>query len=157
MPPASLVASLLLSSSNFNLSCSSCIRYFNSLYCSDMESACSSSDLETWKSLRPAVSLSQACTLYKYHTWPQTVSFDTVYSGVVIFLAFFIFSAFFLLYLLVSCSHLFLYFYGSQSLSSSNFLVFPAVCISSAPAIFLPRLSHMFVTSCFKYWRCFAW
>lgn len=83
MPPASLVASLLLSLSNFNLSCSSCIRYFNGLYCSDMESACSSSDLvETWISLRPAVSLSQDCTLWRYHIWPQTVSFGITYSGV---------------------------------------------------------------------------
>jgi hypothetical protein len=38
-----------------------------------MESACSSSDLETWISLRPAVSLTQGCTLQRYHTWPQTL------------------------------------------------------------------------------------
>jgi len=63
MPPASLVASLPLSLNNFNLSCSSCFRYFSSLYCSNMEYAYSSSDLETWISLRPAVDLSQDCTL----------------------------------------------------------------------------------------------
>lgn len=157
MPPASLVASLPFSLSNFNLSCSSCIRYFNSQYCSNMESACSSSDLETWIPPCLAVSLSQDYTLLRYHTWPQSLPLGTAYSGVVIFLALFIFSTFFLLYLLVSCSHLFLSFYRSHSLSSSNFVVFPAVRVPWAPAIFLPRRSHTFVKSCFKYWHCFAW
>jgi hypothetical protein len=63
--------------------------------------------------------------------------------GVVISLAFFIFSTFFLPYFLVSCSHLFLSFYRSQSLLSSNFVAFPAVCISSATVILLPRLTHV--------------
>jgi hypothetical protein len=140
MPPASLVASLLLSLSNFNLSCSSCIRYLNSLYCSNMESLAL---LLIWRHeylcVLPSASVKTVhCRDTRYHTWTQSVSFSTAYSGVVIFLVFFIFSTFFLLDLLVSCSHLFLFpfFFEFRSFSS-------CVCPFSSCHILISAVSYV--------------
>jgi len=126
MPLASLVASLLLSLSNFNLSCSSCIRYFYSQYCSNMDSACSFSDLETWISLPPAVSLTveipyMASNCFLRYCLQWRCNFSDLFC-----LLYFLSSRF----VSILQSFISLSFCRSQSLSSSNFVVFPVVCVS---------------------------